>query len=152
MILEKRSGYLENKINNLRGFFSLVFGNLSEQDYALFEEKLIECYEEKGITFNDDSLYKDNKITSNFKEPQEMPTLEDLYIVLHKDKKTKNMAIKLKPYVFGSLKFLNKHTNVDLNNSLIVVDIFDLENENIESSIYTNIWRNKKEEYGKRFF
>ena len=79
--IEDEKGYLATKLSKLRGFFSLVFGDLNEEKNAILEEALIKMYKEKGITFEDDSLYKisiNNKKT--FKEPLEMPILEDLYI------------------------------------------------------------------------
>ena len=42
----------------LIGFFNLIFGELNEEEKAIIEEKLIETYKRKNITFNDNSLYK----------------------------------------------------------------------------------------------
>ena len=58
-----------------------------------------------------------------------MPTLEDFYNVLGEDEKTKKFQIKLIPFVKGSLNFFNNYTNVNLNNSLIVADIYELGEE-----------------------
>ena len=41
----------------------MVFGELNEEEKALLEEKLIETYKLKNITFDDRSLYKKNKKT-----------------------------------------------------------------------------------------
>lgn len=81
MILKKKNGYLENKLNNLKGFFSLIFGKLSEQMWAILDEKIIECYNQKGINFKDESLYKDDgsMLKPEFKKSEDMPILEDLY-------------------------------------------------------------------------
>ena len=49
---------------------------------AIIEEKLIETYKRKNITFNDNSLYKQDPekiIGKIFKENKDMPILEDLY-------------------------------------------------------------------------
>ena len=111
--IEDEKGYLATKISRLIGFFNLIFGNLNEEEKAILEEKIIKCYEEKNITFDDKSLYKDlNKKT--FKSTYDMPKLEDLYNILGEDKKTKKMQIKLIPFVKGSLKFFNEYTNVEL--------------------------------------
>ena len=56
-IEEGESGYLATKLSKLIGFFNLIFGELNEEEKAILEEKLIETYNLKGITFNDDSLY-----------------------------------------------------------------------------------------------
>ena len=130
--IEENSGYLATKIGRLIGFFKLIFGNLNEEEKALLEEKLIETYKEKGITFDDNTLYKDG----NFKTTFDMPKLEDLYRVLGKDEKTKSMQTKLIPFVKGSLKFFNEYTNLELENKLIIADIYDLGEENIKYGMY----------------
>ena len=53
-IEEGESGYLATKLSKLIGFFNLIFGELNEEEKAILEEKLIETYNLKGITFNDD--------------------------------------------------------------------------------------------------
>ena len=55
--IEDEKGYLATKIARLIGFFNLIFGELNEEEKALLEEKLIECYEQKQITFEDKTLY-----------------------------------------------------------------------------------------------
>ena len=64
-----------------------------------------------------------------------MPILEDLYHILD-DEKDKFFKLKLYPFIFGSLKFLNHKTNIDLNNPLIVADIYDLGEENLKYGMY----------------
>lgn len=133
--IEDEKGYLATKISRLIGFFNLIFGNLNEEDKAILEEKIIECYKEKNITFDDASLYKNIK-TKKFKNTHDMPILEDLYNILGKDKKTKIMQTKLIPFVKGSLKFFNNYTNIELNNKLIIADIYELGEENIKYGMY----------------
>ena len=90
---DDEQGYLATKISRLLGFFKLIFGNLNEEEKATLEEKIIEMYEKKGITFDDKSLYKnyDKKINIKpiFKESEDMPILEDLFELLNKIKKQK---------------------------------------------------------------
>lgn len=50
--------YLRNKITKLNTFFSIIFPNLTEEEKCVLEEKIVECYKEKNITFDDNSLYK----------------------------------------------------------------------------------------------
>ena len=109
---------------------------MDEEEKAIMEEKLIECYKIKGITFDDESLYKEKNEIKIFKENEDMPRLEDLYNILEKDEKTKIFKIKLIPFVKGSLKFLNNYTNVKLDNKLIVADIYELGEENIKYGMY----------------
>ena len=130
--IEENSGYLATKIGRLIGFFNLIFGNINEEEKAILEEKLILIYKEKNITFDDNTLYKNHR----FKTTYDMPKLEDLYNVLGKDEKTKAMQTKLIPFVKGSLKFFNEYTNLELENKLIVADIYDLGEENIKYGMY----------------
>lgn len=131
--IEEEKGFLTTKISKLRMFFSLVFGELDEEKVALLEEKLIETYKEKGINFDDNSLYNEDK---EFKNSKQMPILEDLYNIFGKDEKTMFFKRKLYPFIFGSLKFLNNYTNIELNNKLIVADIYELGEENLKYGMY----------------
>ncbi len=143
-IEDGENGYLATKISRLIGFFNLIFGELDEEEKAMVEEKLIKTYEEKGITFDDNSLYN----LEGFKKEDEMPILEDLYNVFGKDKKTKKFQIKLLPFVKGSLKFFNNYSNVKLNNDLIVADVYDLGEDNLKYGMYlfTDIFWDKIKE------
>lgn len=138
--IEDEKGYLATKISRLIGFFNLIFGNLDEEEKAILEEKIIECYKQKGITFDDNTLYKNDKNKINikpiFKESKDMPLLEDLYEILGQDKKTKKMQIKLIPFIKGSLNFFNNYTNIELNNKLIIADIYELGEENLKYGMY----------------
>ena len=77
-----------------------------------------------------------------------MPILEDLYKILEKDKKTKKFQIKLIPFVKGSMRFFNEKTNIELNNDLIVADVYDLGEENLKYGMYlfTDIFWDKIKE------
>ena len=137
---EDEKGYLATKISKLIGFFNLIFGNLNEEEKAILEEKIILCYKEKGITFDDDSLLKNDKNKINikpiFKDSKDMPLMEDLYNILGKDSKTKKMQIKLIPFVKGSLNFFNNFTNIEINNQLVIADIYDLGEENLKYAMW----------------
>ena len=139
-IEEDEQGYLANKIGKLIGFFNLIFGKIDEQEKAILEEKLIELYATKNITFDDKSLYKTKTDKINikpvFKESIDMPILEDFYNILGKDEKTKIFKTKLIPFIKGSLKFFNNYTNVELNNKLIVADVYELGEENLKYGMY----------------
>lgn len=118
----------------------MIFGELNEEEKAILEEKLIKLYNSKNITFDDKSLYKikknNGKIKSVFKDTYDMPILEDLYNLLKEDIRTKIFKIKLIPFVKGSLKFFNQYTNIEINNKLIVADIYELGEENLKYGMY----------------
>ena len=139
-IEDNEQGYLANKISKLIGFFNLIFGNMNEEEKAVLEEKLIKLYKIKNITFDDSSLYKEEKnkiiIKPIFKDTYDMPILQDLFNILKEDKNTYRFAIKLIPFIKGSLKFFNNYTNVELNNKLIVADVYELGEENLKYGMY----------------
>ena len=130
-IEENEHGYLATKIGKLIGFFNLIFGELNEEEKAILEEKLIETYKKKNITFNDKTLYKKSK----FKTTRDMPILEDLYNNLN-DEKTRKFKIKLIPFIKGSLKFFNNYTNIELNKKLIIADVYELGEDNMKFGMY----------------
>ena len=155
-IEEGENGYLATKIGKLIGFFNLIFGKMNEEEKALIEEKLIETYREKNITFDDESLYNINEnkiIKKEFKKSKDMPLLKDLYNILGKDERTKKFKIKLIPFVEGSMKFFNEYTNIELENELIIADVYDLGEENLKYGMYlfTEIfWDKIKENRGEK--
>ena len=138
-IEEGEKGYLATKISKLIGFFNLIFGNLDEEEKAILEEKIIEVYNSKNISFDDNSLFLENKnniISKIFKSSKDMPILEDLYNILIQDEKTKKFGIKLIPFVKGSLSYFNNHTNIELNNKLIIADVYELGEENLKYGLF----------------
>lgn len=130
-IEEYEHGYLATKIGKLIGFFNLIFGELNEEEKAILEEKLIQTYKKKNITFNDKTLYKKGK----FKTTKDMPILEDLYNNFD-DERTRKFKVKLIPFIKGSLKFFNNYTNIELNKKLIIADVYELGEENMKYGMY----------------
>ena len=154
---EDSKGYLLDKLEKLKLFFSLIFKEISTREEILLEEKVIECYSLKGISFNDDSLYinddKKVRIKRVFKSSKDMPLLEDLYKCLEKDDETKNLAMQLKPYINGSMSYFNKYTNIDTNNKLIVADISKLDKNAMVLGMYVIIdmfWDRIKQNKGEK--
>ncbi len=139
--IEENKGYLATKIQKLLGFFGLVFGELNEEEKALLEEKIIETYNQKQITFDDKSLYKEEnkeriEIKPIFKDSSEMPILEDFYEILGKDKRTEKYKMQLHPFVKGSLSFFNNHTSIEIKNKLIIADIYELGEDNLKYGMW----------------
>ncbi len=132
-------GYLATKIAKLIGFFNLIFGELNEEEKAILEDKIIELYNSKNINFDDESLFIENKnniISRKFKSSLDMPILEEFYDILKTDEKTKKCSIKLIPFIKGSLNFFNNYTNIELNNKLIIADVYELGEENLKYGMY----------------
>ena len=124
---ENEEGYLATKLNKLIGFFKLIFQDITEEERTELENKIIKIYKNKNIDFNDKSLFKNNK----FKTSTDMPILEDLYKELNK-----KMQKKIEPFITGLLKCFNNYTNIELNNKLIIGDIYELGEENIQFGMY----------------
>ena len=150
--VEENKGYLSSKLSKLIGFFNLVFGEMNEEEKSIIEEKLIELYKLKNITFDDNTLYKIDKERINikpvFKDSKDMPILEDFYNLLSKDEKLKKFKIKLLPFVKGSLNFFNNYTNIKTKNKLIIADVYELGEENFKYAmfLFTELfWDNIKE-------
>ncbi|MBO5004920.1 MAG: ATP-binding protein [Clostridia bacterium] len=139
-IEENNIGFLATKITKLIAFFNLIFGEMNEEEKGIIEEKIIEVYKQKGITFDDETLYKNDKNKINikpiFKETKDMPILEDFYNILDKNENTKKFKIKLIPFVKGSLRFFNNYTNIQLENKLIIADVYELGEENLQYGMF----------------
>lgn len=69
-----------------------------------------------------------------FKDYNEMPILEDLYNGISDD--DIYLKSKLNIFVNGSLKFFNHRTNVNLENELIVADIYELGEDNLKYAMF----------------
>lgn len=141
-ILDEGENYLQNKLQKLMTFFTIIFPDLSDEEKSILEEQVIKCYAQKNITFDNDSLFAKEhkgKLISKrvFKSSAEMPVLGDLYKLISKDKSMNRISKLLKPFVTGSLKYMNNYTNVNLNNKLIVTDIYNIEEKYLPMVLFT---------------
>ncbi|MEM1724153.1 MAG: ATP-binding protein [Thermoplasmata archaeon] len=151
-----KNSLLLSKIQKLHVFFSLLFPDMTREEKQDLDEKLIELYRQKGITFDNESLYEDDieqNIITTKRKFKNMPLLEDLYKLLDEDVKTKRLAKLMKMLVTGSMKAFNNHTNVNLNNKYIVVDISELNDELLPLGMFIAIdmlWDKIKEDRTKK--
>ncbi len=132
---------LRGQIINLISLIGVLIGGVDAQEEALLDQALQTTYQLKEINFQDDEV--GNKT---------VPKMEDLLHVLEWTNGWETMAIKLSKYVtwtFG--KLFNHETNVDLDNSLTVFSIRDLEDAlktpamfNILNYIWTSVRSKKK--------
>lgn len=108
---------LSEHIQDLTEIISLLVGSLSDEERAIVDKALLDTYKKFGITLR----------KKNFDETQKFPLLIDFYKVL-KGMKQKDLCHRLDRYVTGSLSSVfNNHTNVNLDNRLVVFDIKDLD-------------------------
>ena len=143
------------KIQKLHIFFSLLFPDMTQEEKQDLDEKLIEVYEKKGITFDDNSIYSNEigNFVSTERKYKEMPLLEDLFELLAKDLRTERLSRLMKMLVKGSLKNFNQHTNVNLENKYIVADISELNDELLTLGMFIVIdifWDKIKEDRTKK--
>ena len=115
---ENPGDVLRSHIVNMAGLLKLMLGKLSVEEDALLDRAITETYASREITPNEDF----SKATA--------PLLEDLETVLRNIEGGRAMAERLYKYTKGSFAgFLNKPTDIDINNRLIVFSIRDLEDE-----------------------
>lgn len=114
------------KIQRLHEFFSLLIRDISFDEVQILDEALIETYKRFGISADNASLLNpDNPL-----EYKTMPILGDLQETLFKmGHKARRLANSLNRFVTGSAKSFNQHTNVDLTNKFVVLNVTQLTNE-----------------------
>ena len=115
---------LEQKIQQLMIFFSLLIPDMTNEEEQMLDEALIRTYGKFGITHDNDSVYEDrNAVPPKMKT---MPILGDLHEELQKNEMTKRIAVIVSRFVTGSAQSFNQQTNVDLSNKYIVLDLSEL--------------------------
>ncbi|HEY4525551.1 MAG TPA: DUF87 domain-containing protein [Candidatus Paceibacterota bacterium] len=115
---ELPSDVLRSHMVNLAGLLKLMLGKISTEEDAILDRAITETYASREITPDVD-----------FTNAQP-PLLEDLETVLRNLDGGRALAEKLYKYTKGSFSgFLNRPTNVDINNRFIVFSIRDLEDE-----------------------
>ena len=120
----RNDSVLADKVQKLHIFFSLLYPSISVEEKLLLDAALIETYSNFGITHDNESLY--DRCTNALKP---MPTLKDLHKVLSSEPKAKGLTLALTMFVSGSASRLGGHTNVDLDNKYIVLDISEMGKE-----------------------
>ena len=120
----KSGSVLAGKIQQLMIFFSLLIPDLTNEEEQLLDEALIATYKKFGITHKNSSLYENKH--ENPPKMKRMPILGDLHEVLRNNPKTERIAVILSRFVTGSAQSFNRHTNVDLSNKYVVLDLSEL--------------------------
>lgn len=119
---EDEDSILAGKVQQLSIFFKLLISDMTQEQSVMLERAILEAYADKGITQDNNSLFIPG--TDEYKE---MPVIGDVYHKLE-NMGPKMLAVKniLEQFVTGSAKNMNKHTNVDLENKYVVIDISNL--------------------------
>ncbi|MEO8637924.1 MAG: LAGLIDADG family homing endonuclease [Candidatus Taylorbacteria bacterium] len=115
---ESGSDVLRSNIINLVGIFRIMLGGLTPEEDAIIDRAIAETYSLKDI--NADSDF------SNI----EPPLLSDFELVLAGMQGGDSLVQRLTKYTRGTWAgFLNRPTNVDINNKFIVFSLRDMEDE-----------------------
>lgn len=133
---------LRSNIINLVGLFRLMLGGLSPEEDALVDRAIAETYALKDITGETDF--------SNM----EVPLLSDFEMVLGGMEGSESLVQKLSKYTRGTWAgFLNRPTNVDINQQFIVFSVRDMEDDLKSVAMYIithHIWNAVRRNLKKR--
>jgi len=120
---------IRSAVITLKGLMRLMLGVFSQEEDSTIDRALLETYAKKDITPQTD-------LTKGI----ETPTLTDLQDVLDGMEGGAGLSAKLKKYTEGTFAgLLNKPTNVETKNQLVVFSVRDLEDELRPIAIYTII-------------
>lgn len=109
----------KSHVLNLTGLLRLMLGKISPEEDGILDAAITETYASRGIT-------PEVKDFSRL----EAPLLGDLQVVLENMEGGNGLASRLHKYTKGTYAgFVNKPTNVDVKNRLVVFSIRDLEEE-----------------------
>jgi len=115
---ESQSDVLRTAISNIAGLLKVMLGKISAEEDSLLDKAITETFAIKDITPESDF--------SNL----EPPTMTDLQMVLENIKGAENLSTRVKKYTEGTFAgFLNHKTNIDIETSLVVFNIRDMEDE-----------------------
>lgn len=139
---ESPKDVLRTHIIELIGLFRLMLGGVSPEEETVLDLAIQETYALKDITGDSDF--------SN----QEPPLLSDFEMVLAGMDGSVSLIARLQKYTSGTWSgFMNKATNVDINQKFVVFSLRDMEDElkTIAMYIITNfIWGSVRRRLAKR--
>ena len=148
---EEADNALRANIVTLHGLFRLMLGGtsagqsigLSPNEEADLDQAIIDTYARAGIT--------SDPLTHN----STSPTIHNLYDTLvHMDGSGPSLAQRLRKYTTGTFAgIFSQQSNIDINNSMVVFNIRDLEDELRPVAMYivlSHIWNIVRSEQKKR--
>jgi len=133
---------LRSHVIELIGLFRLMLGGLSPEEETILDLAIQETYALKDITGDADF------------SAQEPPLLSDFEMVLAGMDGSSSLITRLQKYTSGTWSgFMNKATNIDINQKFVVFSLRDMEDElkTIAMYIITNfIWGSVRRRMAKR--
>lgn len=138
----KAGDIIRSAVITVKGLVRLMVGDLSNEEDSIVDRALLETYAKKDINSSSDL----SKV--------ETPLLDDFSDILAGMEGGEDILLRLKKYTEGTFAgLLNKPTNVELKNKLVVFSVRDLEDELKPMAIYTivnYIWNVVRSEMKKR--
>jgi type IV secretory pathway VirB4 component len=133
---------LRTHIIELIGLFRLILGGLTPEEETIVDEALRETYALKDITGDADY------------SGLEPPLLSDFEMVLAGMEGSTSLINRLQKYTSGTWSgFMNKPTNIDINQKFIVFSLRDMEDELKTAAMYiitNHIWGAIRRRLAKR--
>ena len=115
---ESVSDVLRTAVANVLGLLRVMLGKISVEEDSVLDKAITETYAMKDITPETDLKNLD------------MPTMSDLQMVLENMVGAKSLAVRIKKYTEGTFAgFLNHRTNINIDSSMVVFNIRDMEDE-----------------------
>jgi len=115
---EAPSDVLRSNIINLVGLFRIMMGGLTQEEDAIIDRAITETYALKDITAE-----------SDFRSV-EPPLLSDFEMVLAGMEGADSLVQRMTKYTKGTWAgFINRPSNVDINNKFVVFSLRDMEDE-----------------------
>lgn len=109
---------LRSHIINLVGLFRIMLSGLTPEEDAIIDRAITETYALKDITAHSDF------------SGMEPPLLADLEMILSGMEGSESLVQRLSKYTHGTWEgFMNRPTNVDINQHFIVFSLRDMEDE-----------------------
>jgi type IV secretory pathway VirB4 component len=140
---EAFSDVLRSNIISLVGLFRMMFGGLTPEEDSIVDKAITETYALKDITYE-----------SEWREDMQPPLLSDFEMVLEGMTGTDELVQKLKKYTEGSWSgFMNKPTNIDIDQKFVVFSVRDMEDELKPIAMHIimqNVWSNVRKNLKKR--
>jgi type IV secretory pathway VirB4 component len=139
---ETNEEVFRNHILSLIGLIKLMLGGLSPQEEIILDRALVQTYASRDI------------FPENITERKTPPLMEDLENVLQSSEGGEDLAAKLYKFTKGTYAgFLNKPSNIDINNRLVIFGVRELSDELRPIAMYVvlnYIWTMIKKDIKKR--
>jgi conjugal transfer ATP-binding protein TraC len=139
---ESNADILRTSIIDLMGLMNLMLGKLNPQEVSIMERAIKEAYAKRDITEESDF----SKLLP--------PTMQDLVEILQGVVGGETLAQRLYRYTEGTFAgIFNKRTNININNSFVVFNIRDLQEDLRPIAMYIllkYVWNEIRSELKRR--